>query len=227
MILPLQQGAIRNELLRSLSAANFALLQPDLERDSYEQGAVMEAPGVAISHIYFPEPGMISVVAQTKSGVRVEAGVIGPEGMTGLAVLEGVDRSPHATFVQIPCRAVRLEIAVFKRSIEASRSLHAHLHLYAQTFSVQLANTVLCNGHFTIDQRLARWILMAHDRADREDLSLMPSVRRAGVTNPWPRLRGRARSRRAVAASAFATGRGSLSRPVKAMAPRKPSTRGS
>ena len=110
--------------------------------------------------------------------------------MTGLAILHGVDRAPHATFVQIPCRAVRLEAAAFVLAIRTSRALHDHLLLFAQAFSVQQAQTVLCNGHFKIDQRLARWILMAQDRADREDLpltheflSLMLGVRRAGVTN--------------------------------------------
>ena len=194
---PIQQDAIRNQLLQSLPGAEFALLQPDLERGSHEQGAMMEAPGETITHVYFPEPGMVSVVAKTQSGVRLEAGIIGPEGMTGLAVLNGTDRSPHATFVQIPCRALRIEVAAFNRAIKASRPLHDRLLLYAQTFSVQLAYTVLCNGHFTIDQRLARWVLMSHDRADREDLpltheflSLMLGVRRAGVTTALASLEG-------------------------------------
>src|SRR4051812_6986286 len=107
MVLPIQQDVVRNQLLQSLSLEEFALLQPDLERGSYEQGAVLEAPGVTVTHVYFPAPGMISVVAQTRGGVKLEAGIIGPEGMTGLAVLNGVDCSPHATFVQIPCRAFR------------------------------------------------------------------------------------------------------------------------
>jgi CRP-like cAMP-binding protein len=185
----LQQNALRNQLLQSLSVEEFSLLQPHLERGSYEQGAVMEAPGETITHVYFPEPGMVSVVAKTPGGVRLEAGIIGPEGMTGLAVINGTDRSPHEAFVQIPCRAVRLEVAAFNLAIRTSRPLHDRFLLYAQTFSVQLANTVLCNGQFTIDQRLARWLLMSHDRADREDLpltheflSLMLGVRRAGVT---------------------------------------------
>lgn len=185
----ISQDTIRNQILQSLSVAEFALLQPDLERGSYAQGVVMEAPGEPITHVYFPEPGMISVVAQAPGGVRLEAGVIGPEGMTGLAVLHGVAQSPHSTFVQIPCRAHRLEVAAFNRALKTSRPLQDRLLLFAQAFSIQLAYTALCNGHFTLDQRLARWLLMSHDRADREDLpltheflSLMLGVRRAGVT---------------------------------------------
>ena len=196
-MLPIQQGAVRNQLLQSLSAVEFALLQADLEHGSHEQGAVMEAPGETITHVYFPEPGMVSVVASTPSGTQLEAGIIGPEGMTGLAVLNGVDRSPHATFVQIPCRAFRIEITAFNNAIRTSRPLHDRFLLYAQAFSVQLAYTVLCNGQFTIDQRLARWVLMSHDRADREDLpltheflSLMLGVRRAGVTTALRSLEG-------------------------------------
>jgi CRP-like cAMP-binding protein len=129
--------------------------------------------------------------------VRLEVGVIGPEGMTGLSILHGVSRAPHASFVQIPCRAVRVEALTLNRAIRASRSLHDNLLLYAQTFSIQQSYTTLCNGHFKIDQRLARWILMAQDRAEREDLpltheflSLMLGVRRAGVTNALAALEG-------------------------------------
>jgi CRP-like cAMP-binding protein len=91
--------------------------------------------------------------------------------------------------VQVPCRTLCIEAEAFRRTLTVSRPLHEHLLRYAQVFAVQLAQGALCNAQFTIEQRLARWLLMCHDRADREDLplthellSLMLGVRRAGVT---------------------------------------------
>ena len=183
------QNEPRNRLLRSLPAFEFERLRPHLVRLSFEQGVVLEAPGEPIAAVHFPEPGMISVIARTAGGTQAEAGIIGPEGMTGLALLHGLDRTPHATVVQIGCRTFGIEADLFRRLIWESRPLHDYLLRYAQVFAVQLAQASLCNGRFTIDQRLARWLLMCHDRADREDLPLthellavMLGVRRAGVT---------------------------------------------
>jgi CRP-like cAMP-binding protein len=183
------QTDIRNHLLRTLCAADFDRLRGHLVRCSFEQGAVLEGPGESVAAVHFPEPGMLSLVAHAGDGTRAEAGIIGPEGMTGLALLNGVDASPHTILVQVPCRTLRIEAGPFRQALAASRTLSEHLLRYAQVFSVQLAQGSLCNAQFTIEQRLARWLLMCHDRADREDLPLthellsqMLGVRRAGVT---------------------------------------------
>ena len=185
---PVVQSDIRNRLLRALSAVEFDRLRPDLVRCSFEQGAVLEAPGRPVEAVHFPEPGMLSVVAHAPDGTQAEVGIVGPEGMTGLSLLNGVDTSPHTTLVQVPCRTLRIEAEVFRRVLAGSQALNEHLLRYAQVFAVQLAQGALCNAQFTIEQRLARWLLMCHDRADREDLplthellSLMLGVRRAGV----------------------------------------------
>ncbi|GJE17884.1 Crp/Fnr family transcriptional regulator [Methylobacterium marchantiae] len=191
----LDQGAVRNRLLTTLTAAEFALLAPDLKRVSLEQGYVVQEPLQPIPHVFFPEPGVVSVVARTSAGERLEAGVIGPEGMTGLAIIHGIDRSPNEIFVQIPCRAWRIETGRLLAAIAESTSLQNHLLRFAHAFSVQVAQTVICNGRFTIDERLARWLLMCHDRSDREDLplthefvSLMLGIRRSGTTMGLQRL---------------------------------------
>ena len=191
----LQQTQIRNRLLATLPAADFARFQPHLERGSYDQGAVMEMPGEPIARAYFPEPGMVSVVVRGADGTRLEVGIIGPEGMTGLALLHGIAEASNSVFVQIPCRAIHIDAGIFCSIIEESRPVHRRLLRYAYAFSIQMAHTILCNGRFTIEVRLARWLLMCHDRADTEDLSLtheflslMLGVRRAGVTTAVRRL---------------------------------------
>ena len=202
------QAGLRNALLASLPEAAFGRLAPHLERLSLEMGHVVQSPGAPIEHAYFPEPGVISVVARGAGRERIEAGIIGPEGMTGVCVALGVDRTPDETFVQVPCRVLRIAAADLRGALEDSRPLHEHLLRFAYVFSVQLSQTALANGRATIDERLARWLLMCHDRCDREDLpithetlSLMLGVRRAGVTTALASL---------AAAGAIGARRGSI-----------------
>lgn len=199
------QLEVRNRLLGALTPDEFARLQPELERRSFESGIVLETPEMAIAQVCFPEPGMISVMARTPAGVQAEVGAIGPEGMTGLPLLHGLDSWPHETIVQIPCRALCIEARAFRAALTECRPLHDRLLRYAQVFAIQLAQGSLCNSRFTIEQRLARWLLMCHDRTDREDLplthellSLMLGVRRAGVTTALRNLSdaGAVRTRR-------------------------------
>jgi CRP-like cAMP-binding protein len=186
---PIVQSDLRNHLLRALAADDFERLRPGLVRRSVEQGEILEAPGKPVAAVHFPDPGVLSVVARSADGTQAEAGLVGPEGMTGLALLNGVDGSPHSTLVQVSCRTLRIEADALRQALAASPTLHAHLLRYAQVFAVQVAQCALCNARFTIAQRLARWLLMCHDRVDREDLplthellALMLGVRRAGVT---------------------------------------------
>lgn len=183
------QASVRNRLLASLTPDEFARLQPLLVRVSLRLRQGLEDPGEAIQHVYFPEPGVVSVVATSPGGERLEVGVIGPEGMTGLAVINGTDRSPHSTFIQMACRAFRIASGDLRRVIGENRILHDRMLRYAQAFSVQVMQTALVNGRYPLNERLARWLLMTNDRAEREDLTLtheflalMLGVRRAGIT---------------------------------------------
>ena len=109
--------------------------------------------------------------------------------MTGTAVVLDSDRSPHSTYFQVAGEAYRMPAAALRRAIEQSPSLHAVLMKYVQAFMVQTAHTAIANARATLVERLARWLLMAHDRTTgaglnltHEFLSLMMAVRRAGVT---------------------------------------------
>jgi CRP-like cAMP-binding protein len=135
------------------------------------------------------DEGIASVVAGTPQGRRIEVGIIGREGLIGLPVLLGTDRTPHACFVQTPGAGWRIQVDALQRALAASAALHQHLLRFVQAFLVQMGQTALVNGSFSLEQRLARWLLMCHDRVDgdglattHEFLSLMLSVRRAGVT---------------------------------------------
>jgi CRP-like cAMP-binding protein len=172
-----------------MSAADFGLLAPDLEPVTLGLRHVLERPDKRVDAVYFPETGFASVVAVQADDTKVEVGLIGREGMTGLTIVLGNHRSPHSTYMQSPGRGQRIAAVKFRKAMQASASMQGLLLKYVQAFMVQTAHTAIANARTKLDQRLARWLLMAHDRLDgdnlpltHEFLSLMLGVRRAGVT---------------------------------------------
>jgi CRP-like cAMP-binding protein len=179
----------RNHLLSSLSPADFGLLEPHLEPVNLFLRKHLEKPNKRIEAVYFPEGGFVSVVGLQSGAKQVEVGMIGREGMTGSAIVLGNHRSPHSTYVQAAGDGQCIRATELRNSIRASRSLQALLLKYVQAFGIQTAHTAVCNAQSKLDQRLARWLLMAHDRLGgealpltHEFLSVMLGVRRAGVT---------------------------------------------
>jgi CRP-like cAMP-binding protein len=196
----------QNALLLSLSRKDRALLLPHMEKVVLGVRDPIENANVSIKHVYFPDRGIISVV--TKSGdEQIEAGVIGREGMSGTAVVLGNHRSPNDAYVQIAGAAHRITAKRLRVALDESKTLHQRMQLYAHVFMVQIAQTAFANGAALIEERLARWLLMAHDRQDDDDLHLthefvavMLGVRRSGVTDALHTLEGAGlvRARRGV-----------------------------
>ena len=147
--------------------------------------------------VCFPESGIVSVVASWTGLDTIEVGLIGHEGMTGLAVLLGETQSPQHTYVQVPGRGHWLEASNFSILLNERPAMRQVMIRYAHVFTTQLAQTALANGRGKIDARLARWLLMAADRLDNADMPLthdlmamMLGVRRPGVTDALHRLEG-------------------------------------
>jgi len=187
-----------NRLLNSLSTADFGLLGPNLEPLDLALRQVLETPNKRIDDVYFIDSGFASVVAIQAKQVRAEVGLIGREGMTGLPIVLGNHLSPQSTFIQAAGSGQRIDAIVLRKAINSSPSLHAALLRYVQAFMVQTTHTAVANACARLDQRLARWILMAHDRTGdntlpltHEFLSLMLGVRRAGVTEALQSLKRR------------------------------------
>jgi CRP-like cAMP-binding protein len=178
-----------NRLLSSLSKADLGLLLPDLEAVSLDLRKVLERPNKRIDDVYFPDAGFASVVAVQPKQTKVEVGLIGREGMTGLPVVLGNHKTPHETYIQAAGHGQRLNATKLRKAMAASSSLQSLLLKFVQAFMVQTAQTAISNARAKLNERLARWILMADDRIDgsrlpltHEFLSLMLGVRRAGVT---------------------------------------------
>jgi CRP-like cAMP-binding protein len=171
-----------------LPAADLDLLRPNLESVPLKLRQVLEVPNKPIKHGYFIDYGLASIIASNRRK-RIEVGLIGCEGMTGLAIILGNDRSPNETFIQVDGHADRIPADKLRTAIQKSRSLEKALLAFAHSFMNQTANTALSNATASVEERLARWLLMAHDRLEGDEiplthefLSLMLGVRRAGVT---------------------------------------------
>jgi CRP-like cAMP-binding protein len=182
-------GSSRNLLFNRLSAADRALLERGLEPVDLPIRFYLEHRNRKIEHVYFIESGIASVVAHGGHRGDVEVGLIGREGMSGLAVLLGSDRSPNDTFIQVAASGRRITAEALHGAMDESSTLRQVLLLYAHAFAIQTAQTALANGRHKLEERLARWLVMAHDRLDGDELHLthefiavMLGVRRPGVT---------------------------------------------
>lgn len=187
----------RNRLLAAMAPADYELLLPRLQPAVLELRQVFEKPNEPIQAVYFVEHGMASVVANTRRDRKIEVGIIGREGMSGVTVVLGITQSPNETFVQVAGAGLRIGADHLRAAMDESATLQPFLLRYAQALMVQTAQTALANGRARIGERLARWLLMAHDRSDGDDLPLtheflaiMLGVRREGVTIALQRLEG-------------------------------------
>ncbi len=193
---PLHSSPPRNKLLAAMSASDFTSLRPHLQPMEMAVFKDLERPNRRIETVYFMNSGIASVVAVQPDETRAEVGLIGREGMSGIAVVMGGDQSPHSTYIQVAGEGQAIATKELRKAINASESLHGLLLKFAQVFMVQTAHTAIANARAHIDQRLARWLLMAHDRTSdktvpltHEFLSLMLGVRRAGVTEALQSLK--------------------------------------
>jgi CRP-like cAMP-binding protein len=178
-----------NRILSRLCATDAALLGPALTAVDLPLRRQLEAPSTPIEHVYFPESGIASVVAEGGDDRTIEVGLIGREGMTGLPIVMGTDRTLHRTYIQCAGSGLRISSDHFRDAMHERPSLHQRLLLYCHVFLMQTGYTAMANGRSKLEERLARWILMAHDRIDgdalpltHEFLAIMLGVRRPGVT---------------------------------------------
>ena len=185
----LRQDQSQNRLLSYLSAQDFGLLEPFFTVVDLPLRMQLEDPDKPIEYAYFIECGFASVVANGAGSRGVEVGIIGFEGLTGMALVMATDRSPNATFIQSPGKGQRISAADLNECMETSPTLRRSLLRFGHTFLVQMAYTAVANSRSKLETRLARWLLMAHDRTDGNELILtheflatMLGVRRPGVT---------------------------------------------
>jgi CRP-like cAMP-binding protein len=178
-----------NRILARLSSADLGLLEPHLVPVDLPLRKNLEVPKRRIDKVYFIDSGFASVVANGHGDRSIEVGLIGREGVTGLAVIMGTDRSPNATYMQGAGSGHQISVSNLGEAIQQSETLRRVLLNYGHAFFIQTSQTALANARSKNEQRLARWLCMAHDRSDSDDLvltheflSIMLGVQRPHVT---------------------------------------------
>src|SRR5271163_1939224 len=180
----------RNRLLLALSPGNLKRLMPELEHVRCQSEEVLIDADSSLDHVYFPDSGVISIVAVYTDGSVIEMATIGREGCTGLQAVFGAKTSSVRLLVQIPGSAARMSRAAFTRAMESMPSFRSLMFSYVEVFIEQVLVSVACNGAHSLKQRLARWLLMMRDRSDDDTLPItqnllaeMLGVQRPTITN--------------------------------------------
>jgi len=162
----------QNNLLNALPIGDLERIRPLLQKVDLPSGKVLYEPDEKISHVYFPDRAMISVVAYTESGQAAEVAVIGNEGATGLDVVMGSDTAPNQFITQLPNGALRMRTADIREEFHRCGAMHDLLLAFTRNLIVQLSQTAICNRLHSMEQRLSRWLLMCRDRTASEVLPL-------------------------------------------------------
>jgi CRP-like cAMP-binding protein len=180
----------RNRLLLALPSSNLKRLMPELEQIPCKYGQVLLDADSSLNEIFFPDSGVISVVAVYEDGSIIEMATIGREGCTGFQAVFGVKTSSVRLLVQIPGSAAKISRAAFTRAMGSMPPFRNLMYAHVQAFLEQVMVSVACNGAHSLKQRLARWLLMMRDRSDDDTLSItqnllaeMLGVQRPTITN--------------------------------------------
>jgi CRP-like cAMP-binding protein len=184
------QGLLRNRLLQAIPSEEFArFLQPVLKPASLNLRQRLQSTNRRIEQVYFFESGVASLMAIGAERRQAEVAIIGREGMTGCSLLLGVDRSHCDIVVQVEGEGHMISVEDLRQVLATAPGAVACMQRYVHALAVQTAHCGLASAHGKIEERLARWLLMVHDRMDghamsitHENMALMLGVRRAGVT---------------------------------------------
>ena len=179
-----------NQLLASLPAIKFKEIQPYLERVKLRRGEIVSKVGEAIAYVYFPESCIISLVTVFEDGASIESGIIGREGMTGSALALSYDTASREAYVQVSGSALRMKAKHFCESLEKGGAFQRASLNYTSTFYEQVIQTGACSSHHSLNERLARLLLMCNDRTEgnkvfitHEFIAQLLGTYRPNVTN--------------------------------------------
>ncbi|BAU49347.1 Crp/Fnr family transcriptional regulator [Sulfurifustis variabilis] len=185
----LKRAPPANRLIAALPRADRQRVLTKCKAVELTYAEVLCEPGQRIEHVYFPTSGLISLLTPVDRPPGVEVGMVGREGVAGMPLFLGVNISSVRALVQGSGSALRMTAASFRGQTARSSGLRRELNRYLYSFIVQVSQTAACNSRHQLGPRLARWLLMTHDRAQsdrfyltQEFLAQMLSVQRAGVT---------------------------------------------
>jgi CRP-like cAMP-binding protein len=193
-----RRASIENSLLAAVPRREYRRLLAELEPVTLTFGEVLYEPGETIRHVYFPGTSLVSLLTLADGHLALEVGLIGRDGMVGIPLVLGHTVSSVRALVQGTGTAMRMASALFSKEFGLSLPLQRELYRYTHTLMAQISQTAACNRFHVVEMRLARWLLMTHDRVKsnkfrmtHEFLAHMLGVRRVGVTKAAQTLQKR------------------------------------
>ena len=176
----------RNRLLGALPSRSLARIMSELELIQLTRGEVLSDVDSVLSHVYFPDSGVISVVAVYEDGSTIEMATVGREGFTDVHAVSSAKTSSARLLVQIPGTAARMSRASFAWAMASIPTVRSLMHVYVHAFLEQVLISGACNGAHSLKQRTARWLLMMRDRSDDDTLPITQDILAAmlGVQKP-------------------------------------------
>ena len=182
----MSRSSFGNTLITLLPAEERQQMLPFLEElDVALRREIFRADG-PIEHVYFPLSCVISIHTRMQDGIAVEIVTVGREGMVGLPIFLGGERTPARAFCQIAGRALRIEAAAFRAAVAVNPVLNTILLRYTQAVLTQVSQSAVCNRVHPIEERCARWLLSTHDNVDGQDFELTQEflAEMLGVSRP-------------------------------------------
>ncbi|MGB6482285.1 MAG: Crp/Fnr family transcriptional regulator [Candidatus Acidiferrales bacterium] len=167
-----KETSLKNKILLAIPDLEYELIQSHLEPFQFRQQSVLHEPTQKLEFAYFPNHGLISLLVATEDGKTVEAGMVGSEGVAGVASAVGLTISPLRHVVQIPGDGFRIKVSALQNRLKFTPQLQMALSRYAVVQGMQVAQTAACNRLHEVGERLARWLLMAADRVDSNSLPI-------------------------------------------------------
>jgi len=190
--------SIANHLLAALPRTEYQSLQSKIELVTLTFGEVLYEQGETIKYVYFPNDALICLLALVDHHSALEVGMVGHEGLVGLALALGMNMTPFRAVVQGTGTAMKMKAAPFLKMLTQSPALQRAVSLYTHSLMTQIAQTAACNRFHVVEERLARWLLMTRDKIGsnhfhltHEFLGHMLGVRRVGVTQAAHALKKR------------------------------------
>lgn len=161
-----------------------------LEPVTLTLGEVLYEPGDTIHHVYFPSASLVSLLTLADGHLALEVGIVGRDGMVGIPLVLGHTTSSVRALVQGEGAALRMKTGIFLKTFHSCPPMQRELYRYIHALMAQISQTAACNRFHVVEARLARWLLMTHDRVQRDEFCMtqeflghMLGVRRVGVTN--------------------------------------------
>jgi CRP-like cAMP-binding protein len=171
-VTPNRQAAHYNELLSALSDEEYQRLRPNLRPVTLSVGQVVYEAGERLGAVYFPTTSVLSLVQTTGNGSSVGLGVVGSDGMLGVALVLGGETMLHSAIAQIAGDAIVLGVKAFKTELFLGGGLQETLLWYTQALLTQISQTAVCSRLHSMEQRFCRWLLLWQERTHSEELLL-------------------------------------------------------